>query len=107
MHHLGAPMTDFALARRNMIDGQLRPNRVTNAALLAAVADLPRDAASMSTAGPPDILMPDSWATPLPGPPYSAPHGAGSRCGDRHPAAANDRHLAGPPVRTRPDQATV
>ena len=36
-------MTDFALARRNMIDGQLRPNRVTNAALLAAVADLPRE----------------------------------------------------------------
>ena len=24
-------MTDFALARRNMVDGQLRPNRVTNA----------------------------------------------------------------------------
>jgi protein-L-isoaspartate(D-aspartate) O-methyltransferase len=36
-------MTDFALARRNMIDGQLRPNRVTNSRLLAAVADLPRE----------------------------------------------------------------
>jgi protein-L-isoaspartate(D-aspartate) O-methyltransferase len=36
-------MTDFALARRNMIDGQLRPNRVTNSALLAALADLPRE----------------------------------------------------------------
>jgi len=36
-------MTDFALARRNMIDGQLRPNRVNNAQLLAAVADLPRE----------------------------------------------------------------
>ncbi|MBS0219314.1 MAG: protein-L-isoaspartate O-methyltransferase [Proteobacteria bacterium] len=36
-------MTDFALARRNMIDGQLRPNRVTNTALLAAIADLPRE----------------------------------------------------------------
>jgi len=36
-------MTDFALARRNMIDGQLRPNRVTNAALLSAIADLPRE----------------------------------------------------------------
>ena len=36
-------MTDFALARRNMVDGQLRPNRVTNAALLAAVSDLPRE----------------------------------------------------------------
>jgi protein-L-isoaspartate(D-aspartate) O-methyltransferase len=36
-------MTDFALARRNMIDGQLRPNRVTNAELLAAVDKLPRE----------------------------------------------------------------
>jgi len=36
-------MTDFALARRNMIDGQLRPNRVTNSQLLAAIADLPRE----------------------------------------------------------------
>jgi protein-L-isoaspartate(D-aspartate) O-methyltransferase len=36
-------MTDFALARRNMIDGQLRPNRVTNAELLAALAELPRE----------------------------------------------------------------
>jgi protein-L-isoaspartate(D-aspartate) O-methyltransferase len=36
-------MTDFALARRNMVDGQLRPNRVTNAPLLAAVGELPRE----------------------------------------------------------------
>jgi protein-L-isoaspartate(D-aspartate) O-methyltransferase len=36
-------MTDFALARRNMIDGQLRPNRVTNAQLLAAISELPRE----------------------------------------------------------------
>ena len=36
-------MTDFALARRNMVDGQLRPNRVTNASLLAAVGELPRE----------------------------------------------------------------
>lgn len=36
-------MADFALARRNMIDGQLRPNRVTNAQLLAAASDLPRE----------------------------------------------------------------
>jgi protein-L-isoaspartate(D-aspartate) O-methyltransferase len=36
-------MTDFALARRNMVDGQLRPNRVTNASLLAAVGALPRE----------------------------------------------------------------
>jgi len=36
-------MTDFALARRNMVDGQLRPNRVTNALLLAAVGELPRE----------------------------------------------------------------
>jgi protein-L-isoaspartate(D-aspartate) O-methyltransferase len=36
-------MTDFALARRNMIDSQLRPNRVTNARLLAAIEEVPRE----------------------------------------------------------------
>jgi protein-L-isoaspartate(D-aspartate) O-methyltransferase len=36
-------MTDFVLARRNMVDGQLRPNRVTSAQLLAAIGDLPRE----------------------------------------------------------------
>lgn len=36
-------MTDFALARRNMVEGQLRPNRVTSPQLLAALADLPRE----------------------------------------------------------------
>jgi protein-L-isoaspartate(D-aspartate) O-methyltransferase len=36
-------MTDFALARRNMIDGQLRPNRVTNTQLLGALADIARE----------------------------------------------------------------
>ncbi len=36
-------MTDFALARRNMVEGQLRPNRVTNAQLLSAIGDLPRE----------------------------------------------------------------
>lgn len=37
-------MTDFAAARRNMIDGQLRPNRVIDPALLAAMTELPREA---------------------------------------------------------------
>ena len=36
-------MTDFTLARRNMVDGQLRPNRVTNSQLLAAIGTLPRE----------------------------------------------------------------
>ena len=36
-------MTDFALARRNMVDGQLRPNRVNDAGLLAALSELPRE----------------------------------------------------------------
>jgi protein-L-isoaspartate(D-aspartate) O-methyltransferase len=36
-------VTDFALARRKMVDGQLRPNRVTNAQLLAVVGELPRE----------------------------------------------------------------
>ena len=36
-------MTDFALARRNMVEGQLRPNRVTNTQLLTVVGALPRE----------------------------------------------------------------
>ncbi len=36
-------MTDFTLARRNMVEGQLRPNRVTNSQLLAAIGGLPRE----------------------------------------------------------------
>jgi protein-L-isoaspartate(D-aspartate) O-methyltransferase len=36
-------MTDFALARRNMVEGQLRPNRVTSPQLLAAIGALPRE----------------------------------------------------------------
>jgi len=36
-------MTDYALARRNMIDSQLRPNRVRDAQLLAAIGELPRE----------------------------------------------------------------
>lgn len=36
-------MIDFTAARRHMIDGQLRPNRVTSAALLDAMAEVPRE----------------------------------------------------------------
>ena len=36
-------MLDFSRARQNMIEGQLRPNRVTDPRLLAAIADLPRE----------------------------------------------------------------
>lgn len=36
-------MTDFSLARRNMIEGQLRPNRVTSDPLLTAFGALPRE----------------------------------------------------------------
>lgn len=36
--------TTYAKARRNMVDGQLRTNKVTDAALLAAMGDLPREA---------------------------------------------------------------
>lgn len=35
--------TDFATARRNMIDGQLRPNQVLAPEILRAFADLPRE----------------------------------------------------------------
>lgn len=36
-------MFDFAQARQNMVDGQLRPNRVTNPALIEAVSVIPRE----------------------------------------------------------------
>jgi protein-L-isoaspartate(D-aspartate) O-methyltransferase len=38
-----AAMRDMAEARRRMVDGQLRPNRVTDARLLAAMGDIPRE----------------------------------------------------------------
>lgn len=34
---------DYATARRNMVDGQIKPNRVTDLALLAAMGELPRE----------------------------------------------------------------
>ena len=37
-------MTDFSAARHNMVESQLRPNNVTNPRLVAAMADLPREA---------------------------------------------------------------
>lgn len=36
-------MTAFAEARQNMVDSQLRPTRVTDAKILAAMAELPRE----------------------------------------------------------------
>lgn len=36
-------MTDYAVARRNMVEGQLRTNRVTSQALIAALAEMPRE----------------------------------------------------------------
>jgi protein-L-isoaspartate(D-aspartate) O-methyltransferase len=37
-------MTDFAAARANMIEGQLRPNKITDPRLLDALAAVPREA---------------------------------------------------------------
>ncbi len=36
-------MTDFALARRNMVESQIRPNDVTDRQLIAALMDVPRE----------------------------------------------------------------
>jgi protein-L-isoaspartate(D-aspartate) O-methyltransferase len=36
-------MPDFAAHRRNMIDNQLRPSQVTDAAVIAAFSDIPRE----------------------------------------------------------------
>jgi len=37
-------MPDYAAARRNMVDSQLRTNRVTDAGILAAMGEVPREA---------------------------------------------------------------
>ncbi|WP_240790976.1 protein-L-isoaspartate O-methyltransferase [Roseomonas sp. AR75] len=39
----GDVMQDMAEARRRMVDGQLRPNRVTDGRLLAAMGEIPRE----------------------------------------------------------------
>ncbi len=36
-------MTDFAAARHNMVEGQIRTNKVTNPQLLAALGEIPRE----------------------------------------------------------------
>ena len=36
-------MTDFAVARHNMVESQIRTNKVTDPALLDALAQLPRE----------------------------------------------------------------
>ena len=36
-------MTDFSLARRNMVESQLRPNLIADPVLLAAVTEIPRE----------------------------------------------------------------
>ncbi|MGB4100957.1 MAG: protein-L-isoaspartate O-methyltransferase [Alphaproteobacteria bacterium] len=41
---------DFAVARRNMVESQLRPNRITDARLLEAIETLPREDFLPSTA---------------------------------------------------------
>ena len=37
-------MTDFALARANMVDSQIRPNGITDSRIIAAMAEVPREA---------------------------------------------------------------
>jgi protein-L-isoaspartate(D-aspartate) O-methyltransferase len=39
----GISMQDYAAARFNMVEGQIRPNKVTNAALVDAMMTLPRE----------------------------------------------------------------
>lgn len=36
-------MSDYVVARRNMVDSQIRPNQVTDARLLRAMMDIPRE----------------------------------------------------------------
>lgn len=39
-----SPMTDYAQARANMVENQLRPTRIDNQRLLAAMGEIPREA---------------------------------------------------------------
>jgi protein-L-isoaspartate(D-aspartate) O-methyltransferase len=39
----GQPMIDYAIARRNMVESQIRPNKVTDPLLLAAFLEIPRE----------------------------------------------------------------
>ena len=36
-------MTDYAIFRRNMVENQIRPNRVTDSAILTVMGELPRE----------------------------------------------------------------
>lgn len=40
---MGVPMSDYAAARTNMVESQIRPNKVTDGALLDAMLEVPRD----------------------------------------------------------------
>jgi protein-L-isoaspartate(D-aspartate) O-methyltransferase len=86
-------MTDFALARRNMVEGQLRPNRVTNSQLLAVIGALPREkflpdglrSVAYSDEDVPAAALPDGA------------HGAGAPDPDLQPRET-DRALVGRPA---------
>jgi len=41
--HWGPPMSDFAIARRKMVDGQVRPSDVTDSRIIDAMLDVPRE----------------------------------------------------------------
>lgn len=38
------PILDFSQARKNMVEGQIRPNRITHQVLIEAMRDIPREA---------------------------------------------------------------
>lgn len=45
-------MSDFAAARRHMVQSQLQPNRITDARLLEVIAEVPRERFAPGTLGP-------------------------------------------------------
>ena len=73
-------MTDFAAARQNMIDGQIRPNKVIDSSLLKAISATPRE-----------VFVPQSRQ--------------GMAYGDENLAIADDRYLIEPTTFARLVQA--
>jgi len=80
-------MTDFALARRNMVESQIRTNDVTDRRLIAALLEVPRErfvpAAMRGLAYIDEDILLDADRAPL-------AHGADAVCTPR--PACRDRY---------------
>ena len=81
----GACIMDYADARRRMVDGQLRPNKVTDPRLLDAMRDLPRERFLPPPLPRPRLCRRGRAAARRPGPDGADGHcpAAAARCAPR------------------------